>query len=186
MFHLLITDQTEVLLTTVPAKEWKDPDVVQAMNEELEKWIQFDVYDSIPDKGQECIDCHWIVIKKKEYDGLKVPIKARLCIRGFKELNPPRADSPTVDRIHTKMFYSIAANEGWDIQTIDVTSAFLQGNQLQREILVGPPKEAVAENTLRRMKRAAYGLNDASRKWWMKVTKGRSHTVCDGADGISL
>ena len=44
------------------------------------------------------------------------------------------SDSPTVDRISSKIFYAIAANENWNIESIDVTSAFLQGEALDREI----------------------------------------------------
>ena len=55
--------------------------------------------------------------KERSHDGLKIDIKARLCLRGFKE---------TVDRISKKILYNIAGNEGWSIKSIDVTSAFLQ------------------------------------------------------------
>ena len=61
---------------------------------------------------------------------MKVNLKARLCLRGFKEENKPRSDSPTVDRLSTKILYAIAANQGWNIECIDVTSAFLQGEDL--------------------------------------------------------
>ena len=50
-----------------------------------------------------------------------------------------------------------------------MTSAFLQGEDLNRSIFVTPPKEANMPGTLWRMKKAAYGLYDASRRWWIKV-----------------
>ena len=67
------------------------------------------------------------------------------------------------------MLYAIAGNENWRLEAIDVTSAFLQGTELDREILVKPPKEASQEGKLWRMRKAAYGLYDASRRWWIKV-----------------
>jgi hypothetical protein len=40
---------------------------------------------------------------------------------------------------------------------------------LDRDIFVKPPKEAYMEGYLWKMKNAAYGLYDASRRWWVKV-----------------
>ena len=69
----------------------------------------------------------------------------------------------------TKLLYAIAGNESWEIECIDVTSAFLQGSEIDRQIYVKPPEEANMEGYLWLMKKAAYGLYDASRRWWMKV-----------------
>ena len=50
-----------------------------------------------------------------------------------------------------------------------MTSAFLQGEDLDRTVLVKPPTEAGMSGSLWRMRKAAYGLCDASRRWWIKV-----------------
>ena len=87
--------------------------------------------------GQEGIDGRWIIQRKDEHDGLKVTIKARYCLRGFKENDKSRSDSPTVDRVSTKLLYAIAAQHSdWLLESIDVTSAFLQGDDLDRDIRV--------------------------------------------------
>ena len=139
------------------------------MQDVLNKWVLYDAYEIVKDEGQEAIDARWNVLKKEGHDGLKKDIKARLCLRGFKETDKPRSDSPTVDRISNKILYTIAGNEGWGIECIDVTSAFLQGEELDRSLFVIPPKEVNMPGFLWRMKKAAYGLNDASRRWWIKV-----------------
>ena len=95
---------------------------------------------------------------------VKVNIKARFCLRGFKETDKPRGDCPTADRISKRLLYTIAANERWQIEAVDVTSAFLQGAELEREVYVRPPKEANSEGKVWKMKKAAYGLLDASRR----------------------
>ena len=97
------------------------------MQDDLNKLVLFNAYEIVKDEGQEAIDTRWNVLKKEGHDGLKMDIKARLCLRGFKETDKPRTDSPTVDRISNKILYSIAGNEGWGIECINVTSAFLQG-----------------------------------------------------------
>ena len=172
VFCMMRKDPIEVLATIVPAKEYQKPEIQEAMEQELSKWKLFGAYDVVDDVGQEAIDGRWIIHKKDEYDGLKVAIKARYCLRGFKEAEKPRSDSPTVDRMSTKLLYAITAqNPGWNLESIDVTSAFLQGDDLDREIFVKPPKEAKDEGFLWRMKKAAYGLYDASRRWWIRVVE---------------
>ena len=169
IFLLQRNQPIEVLATLVPSSQFNDPEVKQAMEEELEKWNHFQAYEVVEDEGQDRIDGRWIVNRKEEHDGLKVNLKARYCLRGFKEDVKPRSDSPTVDRISTKLLYAIAGNEGWRLESIDVTAAFLQGSELDRDIFVTPPKEAKMDGFLWKMKKAAYGLYDASRRWWMKV-----------------
>ena len=110
-----------------------------------------------------------MITRKEKNDGLKVEVKARLCLCGFKESEKPRSDSPTADRLSTKLFYTISANESWEIESLDITSAFLQGSELERNIFVIPPKEAGMNGMLWKMRKAAYGLNDASRKFWQRI-----------------
>ena len=169
VFLLQRRDPIEVLATLLQSSQYNDPEVKQAMEVELERWNEFDAYELVEDNGQERIDGRWIVNRKEEHDGLKVKIKARYCLRGFKEYVKPRSDSPTVDRVSTKLLYAIAGNEGWRMESIDVTAAFLQGSELDREIFVQPPKEAKMDGFLWKMKKAAYGLYDASRRWWIRV-----------------
>ena len=170
VFYLTRNSQPkEVFAAVIPTSQYKNPEVEGAMQDELNKWVLFDAYEIVKDEGQEAIDTRWNVLKKEGHDGLKMDIKAKLCLRGFKETDKPRSDSPTVDRISNKILYTIAGNEGWGIECIDVTSAFLQGEELDRSLFVIPPKEANMPGFLWRMKKAAYGLNDASRRWWIKV-----------------
>ena len=172
VFLMQRNDPIEVLATLVPAKDYKHPEVQDVMEQELQKWKTFSVYDLVEDAGQEAIDGRWIIQKKDDHDSLKVNLKARYCLRGFKEENKPRSDSPTVDRMSTKLLYAITAQmKGWVLESIDVTAAFLQGGELDRDIYVIPPKEANNEGFLWKMKKAAYGLCDASRRWFVRVVE---------------
>ena len=69
----------------------------------------------------------------------------------------------------TKIFYTICANKKWQLECIDINSAFLQGAELQRDVFLIPPKEAKMEGKIWKMRKAAYGLCDASRKFWQRV-----------------
>ena len=90
VFFLKRHDPIEVLAATIPSSQYNNPEVKEAMIEELTKWKTFGAYDLVEDIGQECLDGRWVVTKKQDHDGLKVNMKARFCIRGFKELDKPR------------------------------------------------------------------------------------------------
>ena len=64
--------------------------------------------------------------RKLEPDGLKVKVKAIVCLQGFKEVISPRSDSATVVCSKNRLFWMICANKNWKIRSMDVTSAFLQ------------------------------------------------------------
>ena len=51
---------------------------------------------------------------------------------------------------------------------MDIRQAFLQGNSLEREIFIKPPKEADSQGIWRPNK-CVYGLNEASRYWYNQV-----------------
>ena len=96
-------------------------------------------------------------------------MKARLCIRGFQEDNPPRSDSPTAAKDMLKVALAIAANQGWHGECLDVSAAYLQGAQIDRDVFVVPPKEAYKEGLIWKLCKAGYGLNDGARKWYLSV-----------------
>ena len=48
-------------------------------------------------------------------------------------------------------------------------AAFLQAKELEREIYMVPPKDVKKESVIWKLKKPLYGLNDASRKFWLNV-----------------
>ena len=64
--------------------------------------------------------------------------------------------------------------QGFDITHIDLKTAFLQGEQYDahRNVICQPPPEMkLPAHIGMRLKRAAYGLNDAPRLWWNRLDK---------------
>ena len=97
------------------------------MKEELKKCESSRAYEIVEDLEQDRIEGPCIVNRKDAQDGLKVNVKARYCLRGFKEDGKPRSDSPTGDRLLTNILYAVTAQcPGWDLESINVTSVFLQ------------------------------------------------------------
>ena len=63
----------------------------------------------------------------------------------------------------------MAANQSFNLRSIDIRAAFLQAKNLEREIFLKPPPDVKKEGILWRLKKPLYGLNDASRKFWLKI-----------------
>ena len=161
----LEVDFNDVLVTQIPVKFHTDPAVVQAKADELEKWKKFEAYEEVEMEDQHILSTRWVVVQKDETR----KIKARLCVRGFEEFVHPQSDSPTASNDSFRVFLAISANEGFDIKSLDVTSAFLQGYPLKRDVFVFPPIESRKGNIIWKLKKSCYGLYDASRKWFMAV-----------------
>ena len=95
-------------------------------------------------------------------------VKSRLCARGFEEEQNFRTDSPTCSREGLRFALSVIASNKWQLNSLDVKTAFLQGKPIEREVYVKPPKEA---NTRKiwKLNKTVYGLADASRNWYLKL-----------------
>ena len=68
----------------------------------------------------------------------------------------------------------MAASKSWDLFHIDLKTAFLQGQSydVNRDVLCQlPPEAGHPPYIAARLKKPAYGMNDASRRWWNTLDK---------------
>ena len=70
-----------------------------------------------------------------------------------------------------KLFFAVATNQEFSLRSIDIRAAFLQARELDREVYLLPPSDLREEGMLWKLKKPLYGLNDASRKFWLRVKK---------------
>ena len=113
------------------------------------------------------ITVRWVVTEK-EKEG-KTITKARLVARGFEENTESlRKDSPTCSKETVRILLSLASLKSWDCHTLDVKSAYLQGNKIEREVYLKPPPEFF-NGKLWKLKKTVYGLCDAARAWYTRV-----------------
>ena len=163
-------EQEEVYLTVIPRSRHNEPASVAAKEKELLDFDTFDVWDVVPrPKNANLIATQWVLVDKENEQG-EIKRKARLCMRGDREKNKHLipTDSPTVNKVTLKIMLTVAASQGWDIQCSDVTRAFLQTEEITRDVYVIPPPEAgVPSNKCCKLKRAAYGLLDACRGFYL-------------------
>ena len=65
---------------------------------------------------------------------------------------------------------AIFSAKKWPINSLDIKSAFLQGNGINRDIFLTLPKESGTCN-IWKLNTTVYGLLDASRIWYLRVKK---------------
>ena len=81
-------------------------------------------------------------------------------------------DSPTCYKYSLRLIFAVCASKLWKIHSLDITTAFLQGRSIDRDIYVKPPKEAgVPDDKLWKLNVCVYGLGDASRQWYLTIVE---------------
>ena len=149
----------------------------EAMETELEKWKELKVYNEVADEGQDTVSVRWVPTEK-EVNNVKVK-KARLVARGFEEFNVDLpTDSPTCNKESLRTVISVISSKGWDINSLDVKAAFLQGKEIDRDVYLKPPKEAKCPGILWKLNRCVYGLDDASRVWYFRMKEELNKLEC--------
>jgi len=121
----------------------------------------------------KAIPSMWVINKTSDDDGKQGgKVKARLVVRGDQDMNDEYTpcDSPTVDRTTVKMMIATAANQEWQLRTIDILATFLQGQEIDRTIYVLPAPEVAKEGIIWKLKKGLYGLKEAARLWFDELS----------------
>merc|ERR1711881_354432 len=159
----------EILTVEVPVREHGKPEIVEAKENEIQNLKTYETFEEIKDEGQETIGSRWIITEKQKHDGQKYAYKARLVAKGFQEIDQPQSDSPTAAKESFKLLMALCANLNFKIVSMDIRAAFLQAKTLDREVFVRPPKDIEKEGVIWKLLKPLYGLDDASRKFYLKV-----------------
>jgi len=146
-----------------------------AIMDELAAWDDLAVHTEVPFDGQVVLSTRW-VLTVKEPDAPTSPPrrKARLVVRGFEDPERGNVDStsPTASRATFRVALSAMATHGFIPRTVDVRTAFLQGMPLDRPtpvVIQPPPQARVPTGMVWRLRKCAYGLTDAPRRWYDSV-----------------
>ena len=119
---------------------------------------------------KQTVSCKWVFTEK--FVNERKVLKARLVARGFEEDSSNlHTDSPTCSRQSMRLVFLTAASNKWEIKSLDIKAAFLQGDKMERDVFLRPPVDVCPENEVWKLKRCIYGLNDAPRAWYSRVNK---------------
>ena len=87
-----------VYTVELPVSEHGRPEVLEAKTTEINKLLDYDIFEEVKDTGQQTIGSCWIVTSKEKYDGQKKNTKARLVAWGFQEAMKPQSYSLTASK----------------------------------------------------------------------------------------
>src|SRR5579863_5259083 len=143
------------------AAEWTD--TCQYEINALSKNKTWELVDLPPDR--KAVKSKWVF--KLKADGR---YRARLVAKGFTQIPGIDYDetfSPVARFESIRLLLALAALEDWEIHQLDIKSVFLNG-VLDEEIYTEQPQGFISagqENKVCRLKKAIYGLKQASRTW---------------------
>ena len=166
-------------------KEFRDSDA-----KEWQQWVRNHVVKRLSKDEEAKIPRHLIfkaplrMVRVNKQTKALAPLiaKSRLVVPGHRDpgLGYFRSDSPTATLQAVRISKAIAVRNGWKGWSFDVTTAFLSGENLQRNVYVRAPEEglpavddepAVRGGELMQILRSAYGLVESPRLWYLRASK---------------
>ena len=66
----------------------------------------------------------------------------------------------------------------FEIYSIDIKNAYLQGTELDRKVFMRPPRDLAVPGVLWRLKKSVYGMVEAARKWWDQISRRLTEIQC--------
>jgi len=135
--------------------------------------------DTILKSGKRVIGCKWVYKLKRNADGSR-RFKARLVIRGFEQeygIDYTETFAPVAKFVTVRILLALAAQYDWEIEQMDVITAFLNP-LLQEEVYMelpegyALPKDCPCTSGGRivcRLRKCLYGLKQAPRAWYTDI-----------------
>lgn len=169
----------KVLLSVVEPSSvreaFQQPQWAAAMQTEYQALLDNKTWSLVPlPPGKHPIGCKWVFKLKENADGTVNRFKARLVAKGF--LQQPGFDfretfSPVVKPVTVRVVLTLALSKGLSLRQLDVNNAFLNGHLTEEVYMSQPPRFVKGDsNTVCRLHKSIYGLRQATRAWFIKLS----------------
>jgi hypothetical protein len=145
--------------------------------------------------GRKPIGCRWVFLIKRKKDGSVDRFKARLVAKGYAQR--PGFDftdtfAPTAKWATLRAVLALAALEDMELESVDISSAFLNG-ELDEEVYLEQPEgfHQGARDEFLLLLKGLYGLRQSPRIWHKKlnavlVSFGFKQVLCDHSIWVYL
>ncbi|KAJ4700915.1 Retrovirus-related Pol polyprotein from transposon TNT 1-94 [Melia azedarach] len=139
--------------------------------------------------GKSTVGCKWIFTVKYLADGSIDRFKARLVANGFTQtygVDYQETFAPVAKLNTVRVLISLAVNNDWPLQQLDVKNAFLNGDLTEEVYMTVPPgiENDYNSGKVCKLKKSLYGLKQSPRAWFERFscalkrfgyTQGQSH-----------
>ena len=149
------------------SKYWKG-----GMSDEVHSLQENNTWELVdPPKGRTVLRGRWVYTIKRGPKGEVTRYKARWVVRGFEQregLDFNETFATVVKPMSYKAIFALAAAEDWDLEQMDVKTAFLYG-YVEEEIYVEQPTgfaDGKHPQKVCKLKKALYGLKQSPRVWY--------------------
>nr|GEV72910.1 retrovirus-related Pol polyprotein from transposon TNT 1-94 [Tanacetum cinerariifolium] len=147
---------------------------VRAIEEEMSSLMKnhtWELVDQPP--GQKLISFKWLYKIKEGIESIQKPrYKARLVARRFTQqagIDYNEVFSPVVRHTSIRVIISLTACEDYELEQLDVKTAFLHGNLEETIYIRQPPGfEERMGNKICLLKKSLYGLKQSPRQWYKR------------------
>ncbi|CAM8947603.1 unnamed protein product [Rhodiola kirilowii] len=150
----------------------KDPDWIQAMQDELHQFERNKVWRLVPrPEKRKVIGTRWILKNKLNSKGEVVRNKARLVVKGYNQqegIDYEETFAPVARLEAIRLLIAYSVQFGFKLHQMDVKTAFLNG-YLKEEIFVEQPpgfEDPDRQDCVYVLDKAVYGLKQAPRAWY--------------------
>ncbi|CAI7822491.1 unnamed protein product, partial [Closterium sp. NIES-53] len=164
-------------------EKWK-----QSVKEEYDSLLENETWElcELPPR-KKAISSKLIFRHKYGPDGELTRYKSRLVAKGFQQTKVKDFDeifAPVGKGTTLRVMLGMAANRGWRIKQMDITTAFLNGIILEELYMLQPQGLDDGSGRVWRLKKAIYGLKQAPRAWYHKLEEtllagGFKKSECD-------
>ena len=120
-------------------------------------------------EGHKVIDTKWVYKIKFKPDGSIERLKARLAVRGDKQIldkDYKSTFSPAAKFASVKILIALATERNWNLHQVDINNAFMHGT-LEEDVYIKVPEgfKGVPAGKVLKLKKGLYGLRQSSRLW---------------------
>ncbi|GJY59854.1 retrotransposon protein, putative, ty1-copia subclass [Tanacetum coccineum] len=143
---------------------------VRAMEEEMSSLKKNHIWELVDQPhGQKLVSCKWLYKIKEGIKGVQKPrYKARLVARGFTQragIDYNEVFSPVVRHTSIRVILSLTTCEDYELEQLDVKTAFLHGNLKETIYMSHPPDfEEGTDNKVCLLKKYFYSLKQSPRQ----------------------